>query len=595
MKDMSYYPDPSFRREKWTDLNGEWAFAFDDEDVGLKEHWERKDLELRITVPFAYQCDKSGLADKDGRRIRFDGQEPPYHPILWYSRSFISDGISAADEILLNFNAVDYKASVWVNGCLVTVHEGGYTPFSVPISPFVRRGGNTIVVRVEDFHDDAQPRGKQIWTEKPWGCWYTPSSGIWQDVWLSFSKKARFTACRITPDLDRRMASFEIEYSHAVKKGQKLGIELSYEGTVVATLLTDTEEYRQFLHLHVTQPNSVDDVHAWCPERPRLYEVKLRLYTSDMAPLDEVSTYFGMRKVSVRNGQVLLNNRPLYQRLILDQGYWPESLLTAPDKDALERDLMLTKQMGFNGVRKHQKFESPWFYYLADKMGLLVWAELPSAYCFSTDEVENVHRDLLRAVKTLYNHPSIITWVPFNESWGIRDVFTDPLQQNFVRSVYYLLKTLDPNRLVSGNDGWEQTVTDFCAIHDYDIHDQESYDHTWGDFGTLMKTAASHRQIYSEGGEYTGEPVLLTEFGGVALRDEVNGGAWGYRDPASSKEELLARLEKLMSAIFADTRVKGFCYTQLTDVAQEVNGLLYPDRTPKCDIEQYHRIFTNRR
>lgn len=576
------------------DLNGEWSFAFDDENIGLGRHWEKKRLELRITVPFVYQCEKAELADHDGHRLGFNGQEPPYHPVLWYSRSFMLDGVLPDDEVLLNFNAVDYKAHVWINGNLVAVHEGGYSPFSIPISPYVEKGENMIAVRVEDYHDNAQPRGKQIWTEKPWGCWYTPSSGIWQDVWLSFTKKARFTACRITPDLDKRMATFEIEYSHAVGKGQKIEIELGYEGAVTTTLLTDVDEYRQFLHLHITQPNSVDDIHAWSPERPRLYDVKLRLYTSDMILLDEVSTYFGMRKVSVRNGQVLLNNRPLYQRLILDQGYWPESLLTPPDEDALRKDLDLMKQMGFNGVRMHQKFESPWFYYLADVMGILVWAELPSAYCFSTDEVENVHRDLLQSVRALYNHPSIITWVPFNESWGIRDVFTDPLQQNFVRSVYYLLKTLDPNRLVSGNDGWEQTITDFCAIHDYDIHDKDSYDRTWKNIEGLMKTAASHRQIYSEGGAYAGEPVLLTEFGGIALRNDIHAGAWGYREPASSKEELLARLEKLLAAIFSDPRVKGFCYTQLTDVSQEVNGLLYSDRTPKCDIDEYRRVFTNR-
>lgn len=586
-----HYPNPMFVRDRWLSLNGRWEFEFDDANKGLKDSWVHRQLAMRIDVPFVYQSKMANLSDRKGKNISYDGKEPPYHPIVWYKRTFELDAIVEDEEVLLHFNAVDYKAHIWINGQLVTIHEGGYTPFQVAISAYVKQGTNDIAVRVEDYHDHAQPRGKQIWTEKPWGCWYTASSGIWKDVWLSFTNKAYITACRVSPDLDKRVANIELEYSYSVKKGFKLEVELSYENSVIATTVYDTEQYRQYLHLHITQPNGVDDIHAWSPERPQLYDLKLRLYSKDMILLDEVGTHFGMRKISVRNNQILLNNRPLYQRLILDQGYWEESLLTPPTKDALKKDLELIKAMGFNGIRKHQKVEDPWFYYLADKMGLLVWAELPSPYSFSTKEVENVQRDMTEMAKALFNHPSIITWVPFNESWGIRDVFTDAQQQNFVKSIYYLLKTLDPSRLISGNDGWEQPITDFCAIHDYDLHDEAGYERKWADFDKLMKSTPSKRQVYTQGSEYQGEPVMITEFGGVALQEDVSGGAWGYRNPATTKDELLERLERLLKIITADDRLQGYCYTQLTDVFQEVNGLLYPDRTPKCELEAFRRIF----
>lgn len=576
-----YYPNPAFSREEWMPLNGEWEFAFDDDNKGLREQWYQKQLPLKIQVPFVFQSEMSGINDKS------------YHPIVWYRREVELPELKNK-EVLLSFNGVDYKASVFINGQMVGVHEGGYTPFVFAISDFIKKGKNVISLRVEDYHDTAQPRGKQIWTDSNHGCWYTASTGIWKDVWLQITGKDYIEACRIKPDLNERMAHFEIDYPNSFSGKGKISLELKYNGVHVNTMTLETEKYRQYVHMHITQPHSVDDIHAWSPERPNLYDVVLSLYDENDRLCDTVTTYFGMRNITIRNGQILLNNRPIYQKLILDQGYWDESLLTPPSKEALKKDLELTKAMGFNGVRKHQKIEDPYFYYYADKLGLMVWAELPSPYRFCTDEIVNVQRDMTETVRCLYNHPSVITWVPFNESWGIRDVLHDKRQQEFVKGIYHILKALDPIRLISANDGWEQPIHDFFALHDYEFHDKESYNRTWGDMKKLMETTCCRRQSLADCNSFDDAPVLITEYGGVALQEQVTGDAWGYRGPARNKEEYIERLTALMDVIYGDPRISGFCYTQLTDVQQEVNGLLKPDRTPKCDLEVFNKIFSER-
>lgn len=579
-----FYPDPMMMRESWIALNGEWSFAFDDENRGIREDWSSgHDFSQSIKVPFAYQCKASGIADTG------------YHPVLWYEKRVDLTDEMLSDELLLAFNAVDYKASVWVNGHHAADHTGGYSRFSVPVRDLCVAGKNRITVRVEDYNDTAQPRGKQIWTENTWGCWYIPTSGIWQDVWLVKTGRDRISGCMITPDLDNRTATFFISYPETNSDELELGIEVAYKGKIVHRTRSIAERYRQEILLYIKQPNSVDDIHAWSPESPELYEVCLTLYNNDGKEVDRVRTHFGMRKISVHNGQIMLNNRPFYQRLILDQGYWPDSHLTAPSKEAIMDDLRKIKAMGFNGLRMHQKFEDPYLYYFADQIGLVVWGELPSAYEFTFDENINLIRDMAEGVRNLYNHPSIIMWVPLNESWGVRDIFIDRKEQEFSESMYHMLKAIDPSRLVSSNDGWEQTISDISAIHDYLISDEESF-RIWRDKNRLMSTAAGKREIYAEGYEYCGEPVILTEFGGIALLTDVerNKEAWGYLNPADDKEELIARLEKLFVLIYSDEDIKGFCYTQLTDVQQEVNGLLDSRHEPKCDLSVIASIVTNR-
>ena len=250
------YPDPSFERSEWIDLNGKWTFAFDDCDKGIRERWYEKELPLTINVPFVFQCKKSGIGDKT------------YHPVIWYEREVDVPEIPTGREALLNFTAVDHECTVYVNGIAAGSHRGGYTPFSIPVSDYLVPGKNRISVRCEDRNDTAQCRGKQIWTERNFGCWYTASSGIWGDVWMSFTGKNRITECMITPDLDERMAHFEVCYSPSFSVNGTITVELLYNDEHVSTSIFETESYRQFLHIHVKQPHSVDDIHTWSPEHP---------------------------------------------------------------------------------------------------------------------------------------------------------------------------------------------------------------------------------------------------------------------------------------------------------------------------------------
>ena len=320
---------------------------------------------------------------------------------------------------------------------------------------------------------------------------------------------------------------------------------------------------------------------------PSLYEVELILTYGNLS--DRVSSYFGMRKIEVRNGHILLNNKPLYQRLILDQAYWEESLLTAPSDQSFIDDITLIKEMGFNGVRLHQKIEDPRFYYWADRLGLLVWAEMPSTYSYNQRATWNITRELHDFIARDRNHPSIICWVPLNESWGVRNIYANPDQQRFAVSLYHFIRMLDPSRLINTNDGWEQVTSDMCGIHDY-IGDGESFSHIWKDIPTLLDGTTQGRMIYASGFSYEGQPILVTEFGGIAFSSDMKGNNWGYADSVENETQFLARLRSLIKAISEKKELQGFCYTQLTDVMQEVNGLLSITRKPKCPIEEIRNI-----
>lgn len=307
---------------------------------------------------------------------------------------------------------------------------------------------------------------------------------------------------------------------------------------------------------------------------------------------DEVETYFGLRSIESRNGCLTLNGDIYYQRLVLDQGYWPESLLTPPSDEAIRKDILLTKEMGFNGARKHQKIEDPRYYYWADKLGLLVWGELPSAYEFNDNAVKASSGELMEFVERDYNHPCIVAWVPVNESWGVRSVKADLQQQNYCRMLKFLLKSMDPIRLVSANDGWEQiSETDICAIHDYALFPETAgkYD----DMEKIFRTYAESRCIFADGNRYAGQPVMVTEYGGIAFEKEEDEG-WGYYGRVKDEKQFMERLEPITEFLIRSGHFSGFCYTQLTDVMQEVNGLLTPDRKPKVSVKQLYDIFAKR-
>src|SRR5215210_2376080 len=449
------YPRTQFRRADWSNLNGEWGFAFDDTDVGLANGWHRATAEdlrsggspfgRRIVVPYAYQARLSGIGDTS------------FHDVVWYARSFEAPPTKDEDRLFLHFGAVDYRATVWVNGDQVVQHEGGHTPFSADITHALVGESNVVVVRTEDPSQDVTiPRGKQYWREESEGIFYTRTTGIWQTVWLELVNRRRIDTLRMTPDLDS--ASVELEVSlRGIEPGMSLRATVELDGDQV---LEDTISVRSSLVERslplLRRGEAPDTPHLadwpgpalWSPEHPNLYDLRLELLDPDGKVLDRVDSYFGMRKIEVKDGKVFLNDRPLYQRLVLDQGYFPEGILTAPTDEDLRRDIELAKEMGFDGARKHQKVEDPRWLYWADTLGFLVWGEMANAYQYSPDYVRRMTAEWQEAIMRDYNLPCIVAWVPMNESWGVPNLASDRSQTEHLLALYHLTRSLDPTRPV---------------------------------------------------------------------------------------------------------------------------------------------------
>lgn len=590
MTTRNAYPRPQFVRDEWQNLNGFWQFCFDDKNLGLEEKWylEEKKFNKQIQVPFVYQCELSGIKDDNN------------HEILWYKRTFEVDR-GYKDRILLHFGAVDYQAMVFVNGCLVCEHEGGHTPFSVDITDVLHKNAKeqTLTVRVYDpLEDELIPRGKQIWEDKPKGIWYTGTTGIWQTVWLEKVERKHISGIKFTPLFDEGKESITCT-TVGTDSGDSIVYQISFKGKMICE--GEIKCYNNMIKWdvdiiqnHIFRTNFHDNGWAWTPESPSLFDVVLLLKDSDNQISDHVKSYFGFRKVHKENGMVYLNNKPYYQRLVLDQGYWPEGLMTAPTDEALKRDIELAKEMGFNGCRKHQKTEDPIFLYWADKLGFIVWGECASTVMYDAKAVKRLMTEWTEIVERDYNHPSIIVWVPLNESWGIPDIHRNSMQQHFSQTMYHFLHALDNTRLVISNDGWEMTETDICAIHNY-MHGQkeevkkfEYYRQMLASSQSLIDTPSTCWDIYAQGFEHKGEPVILTEFGGIGF--ELAGeGAWGYTS-VENEDDFLADYARVMGTVFDSVGLCGYCYTQLTDVEQEMNGLLTYDRRPKCDLEKIRAI-----
>ena len=559
------YPRPQFRRDIWQSLNGEWEFGFGD-----KQNYDRK-----INVPFSYQWQAGGIGDIS------------VHDTVWYKRKFtVSEKNKRA---LLCFTASDYETDVWVNGNHVIKHIGGFTPFSADITEYLKEGENEIVVRCIDTLETAVPRGKQSWTGEQFTCYYYPNSGIWGSVWIEFFGVDCIENYSLQSDTDnRRIYGYietllsradeaEIILTFKEKRIKKQRISLDGKRTNYSINLADNAfDFGEFL---------------WWVDNPNLINVDYVLY-KDGNICDNAHARIGLRKISVENGKIYLNDRPLFQRLILDQGYWEESGLTPPSVEALKTDIELSKAMGFNGARKHQKLEDPYFYYYAEELGFLVWAEMPSAYTFCDREVKAITAEWQEIVNAAKNFTSVIAYVPLNESWGAREIKTNKSQQNFARSLYYLTKSLDDTRLVSTNDGFENIEeSDILSIHDYEIKSAEEFPIKYN--GNYDGMHPQGWALFADGHSYKGQPVLFTEFGGIAFVNEANGEAWGYGNGAKNADDLCERLEQLIKGI-AKTEFQGYCYTQLTDVQLEVNGLLYADRTPKVAVDRLKKIFENK-
>ncbi|WP_438444143.1 glycoside hydrolase family 2 protein [Gorillibacterium sp. sgz5001074] len=572
------YPRPQFVRSDWQHLNGTWEFEFDDERVGDAGQWSsgRQIFSRRIQVPFAYQSQLSGIG------------ETGFHDLVWYKRSFTIPAEWAGRRVILHFGAVDYQATVWVNGRQVAYHEGGHTPFQADITLALQPGENCVVVRAEDFSRDVTlPRGKQYWKEDSASIFYTRTTGIWQSVWLEPVAELHIRKLKFKPDIDRneiQIRTFLNQAPVGCKAEVRIDIRFKDEYRTVTTLSVDHAEETRTIGLHDFNDHGLG--RWWSPERPNLYDVTVTLLVNGKEA-DQAESYFGMRKIAVEGGKLLLNNRVYFMRLVLDQGYFPEGVLTAPSDEALKRDIELAKQMGFNGARKHQKIEDPRFLYWADRLGYLVWGEMANAYAYSEEYVRKVTAEWQEAVERDYNHPSLVVWVPLNESWGVPNILIDERQQRHAMAMYYLTKSLDDSRLAVSNDGWEQMTTDLVTIHDYEWRREDLTER----YSTLERTLGEkphRRELFVGGTAYAGQPVLVTEFGGIAYKKSDWEG-WGYSG-ADNDEDFQAKLADVIEPLLQSPHVQGFCYTQLTDVEQEINGLLTYDRTPKVPLEHIRQI-----
>ncbi len=567
------HPRPTMTRAAWRDLSGTWEFAFDDKRVGTRRSWFRKPtLPLTIQVPFAYQADLSGIGDK------------AVHETVWYALDFDPTPEERAGDLLLHCGAVDYETTVWLNGREIGGNRGGNVPFSFDVKPYLRAGKNRLALRVVDGQSWEQPRGKQSSSGKPKGIDYYCTTGIWQRVWLEPVGARRFETVRIVPRLEPDRLEVEVTlHAHAGDyrirvEGPSGTTELPVHDPAAARFTLDVPPGRR-----------------WTPVTPTLHGIRLQLFEGEEL-LDEVHTYAGVREFTIEKDHFLLNGERTFLKMVLDQGYWPDGGLTAPDGDALRRDVELTKAMGFNGARKHQKVEDPRWLAWCDRLGLLVWGEMANARRWSFETEERFAAEWERAVRRDHGHPCIVTWVPLNESWGVPALGkAHGPQYAFMERLVALTRRLDPTRPVIDNDGWEHAdVTDIAAIHDY-TPTGDGLHARWGAGSFPARTWGKGRLAHFVGdARYRGQPIVLSETGGFLLlpADKAIGDmdrlytVYGtFRTP----EELLAKYRDIMRAI-ADIGVAGFCYTQLTDVEQENNGLLGYDRKPKVPLEAVKAI-----
>jgi len=574
------YPRPQLRRNEWFSLNGIWEFDIDPEaELALPKQvaWSRK-----IVVPFSPETERSGVKDTGLYRS------------CWYRRRFSAPELGEGQRLYLHFGAVDYHATVWVNGTRLGEHEGGYSPFAFDVTEYLDAAAaeQEVVVRVEDDPTDLEkPRGKQDWQLNPHSIWYPRTTGIWQTVWLERVPTMRIQQLTWTANVERWEIGLDATVMAPHHKKLRLGVKLWVDDLILAQdqyLIVAGEVHRR---IALSDPG-IDDFRnelLWSPATPRLIEAEIEL--TDMAGnrIDSVRSYTALRTIAVHRDRLLLNGRPYTLRMVLDQGYWPESGLTAPDDEAFRKDVQLVKAMGFNGVRKHQKIESPRFLYWADRLGLLVWEEMPSAYRFSKRSVERLTEQWMEILHRDVSHPCIMAWVPFNESWGVPNLPDSAPERNYVRALYYLTKTHDPSRPVVGNDGWESVATDIIGIHDYDPN-YERMGRRYFAHDVVPKLfkreRPAGRALVLEGHSRREHPIVLSEFGGIALSSE--GAVWGYTR-AENVEAFRISLLKLLKTVRKMEALSGFCYTQFADTYQEANGLLYADRTPKLPLEELQR------
>ena len=561
------YPRPQFVRSDWQNLNGEWDFAFGNEVT--ENDAVSGNLPRKINVPFTYETKLSGIEDT-----------AQYH-IVWYSRRITG---KQGKRTIINFEGADYDTEVYVNSELVGKHRGAYSRFSFDVTDYLNDDGGILSVKCIDLDLSVQMRGKQRWESSSYGCWYVQTTGIWKSVWLEYVYDTHLTKLKITPNLADSSVAFEIGVSKPADDVD-VCIEVSINGSAVQTASISARDIDNSVSVRLDSGNVTHRIELWSIWNPALYDVEITVRKNG-STVDKVGSYFGFREYTVKNGKILLNGEPFYSKLLLDQGYWSRSGMTPPDEAALSEDIRLAKEMGFNGVRKHQKNEDERFFYYADIMGFVAWCEMPSNYWFNDEAVKNISAEWTDIVIQNYNHPSLVTWVLFNESWGVGSISSNSKQQNFAVSLYYMTKSIDTMRPIISNDGWMHTKSDILTIHHY----EQRGDRLLCLYDSRTKLTEGYSKNpqklpFADGFSYEGQPVIFTEIGGTRYSQS----GWGYGDSVQNGDEFLARFSSLIKAVEA-IDISGYCYTQLTDVEQETNGLLTAERKVKVSIDEIKKI-----
>jgi beta-galactosidase/beta-glucuronidase len=567
------HPKPQFQRAAWINLNGRWTYALDPGKSGMHEGrrlYESRGFSDEITVPFCPESALSGVGHTD------------FIEAMWYHRRIEIPQEWSGKSTILHFGGVDYECEAFVDGVSVGTHYGGTVSFSFDITRQVKAGGcHNLVVRVLDEQRTAgQPRGKQCNAFKSQSCSYTRTTGIWQTVWLEAVPQLGLRDCRIIPDFDGRRFIFMPQY-RAGARGLSFRVTVRAGDEVVGC---GTGPCADDVPVVVELPNPK----FWGPGNPFLYDVVLEVTGPDGMPLDEVRSYGGLRKIHVEGDRLFLNNEPLYVRFVLDQGFYPDGVWTAPSDEALKRDIQLAMAAGFNGARLHQKVFEERFHYWADRLGYLTWGESASWGCNVNrfEDARNFLSEWREIVLRDRNHPSIIAWTPFNETLNI----SNPGQHHRLhRDAYELTKALDPTRPVNDASGYIHVQTDIWSVHHYDRPDTLRDSLSPGTDDGVFHRWPEHEV------KYEGQPYIVDEFGGIKWvpksREPHADNTWGYGDDPKSEEEFYCVLEAEVDIVLGTEKLSGYCYTQLTDVEQEQNGIYFYDRSPKFDMKRIAGIF----
>ncbi|MEE1504567.1 MAG: glycoside hydrolase family 2 TIM barrel-domain containing protein [Acutalibacteraceae bacterium] len=562
------HPNPNFKRNDYIILNGEWDFEFDFGDSGKERNLFSVDAEFskKINVPFCPESELSGIGYKD------------FMAAVWYKRTVEITEEQLNGKAFIVFGAVDFHASVYVNGEFAGEHFGGYTSFRIDATKFLKLGENTITVCAQDdTRSPLQARGKQSELVYSHDCDYTRTTGIWQTVYMEFCPENYIKSVKYYPNITDGTLTI-----HA---------ELVGNGTFSATAFWDCKEVAsastETLGQTATLTLNLSEKHLWEVGKGGLYSLNLSFGG------DEISSYFGLREVKLTDNAININGEPVFQRLVLDQGFYPDGIYTAPSAEALKNDILLSMEVGFNGARLHQKIFEPLFLHYCDELGYIVWGEhgnwgadhtnFESLRYFLLEIEEEIERD--------FNHPSLIGWCPYNETWDVNGRKQD---DDVIRIVYRTVKNLDKTRPCIDTSGNFHVETDIFDVHDYD-QDCDLFKGHYEDLTNknILFDHQGHRQTWK------GEPVFMSEYGGIRVElkefeENDREKAWGYGNAATSLEEFYARYDGLTTALIDCPKMIGFCYTQLTDVEQELNGIFRYDRTRKFDSEILYKINTKK-